>query len=68
MLAPLPAVNDLLLWREPIKTGAVFLAATVLYAVLTFVKYNPIVVLANALLVVIVASFIWNSYAKFAKK
>lgn len=61
-------MNDLLLWRNPIKSGAVLLVATVVYAFFKFAKLNLLVVALYALISLVLGSFLWNHYAAFSNK
>lgn len=56
-------VEDLLLWRDVKLSGAVFGGITLTYFLLSIFKLNTLVLLANSLQVVVVASFLWNTIA-----
>ncbi|KAL6780159.1 hypothetical protein ACKKBF_B14225 [Auxenochlorella protothecoides x Auxenochlorella symbiontica] len=61
-------VSDLLLWRDPVKSGVVLTLATLAFAFLRYAKFNAIVVTAYTLVAIVIGSFAWNSYAQFANK
>ena len=63
-----PAVEDLLLWRDPKKSGAVLGGATVAFLFLSFAKINFISTLAYTLLSLVLGAFLWNNIASFTKK
>ncbi|KAK9829845.1 hypothetical protein WJX72_008236 [[Myrmecia] bisecta] len=58
-------VEDLLLWRDPRKSGAAFAAVTVAYLILEWSNFNLLTVLANTSLLAIVVAFLWNNIASF---
>jgi len=58
-------VEDLLLWRHPRRTGLVFGIFTLLYIMLEWSKYSLLTLIANALLAVVAAAFVWNLVASF---
>ena len=65
---PARAVEELLLWRDPKKSGAVLGGATLAFVVLQFARFNVIATLAYAVMSVVLGAFIWNNIASFTKK
>lgn len=61
-------LEDLLLWRDPSKTGAVFGGFTVLYLLLEWSNYSLLTLVANVLLVGVSITFLWNNLAQFLNK
>ena len=60
------AVEDLLLWRDPKKSGAVFVGATLFYILLHWTGLSLLTIVANSLLILVSLSFLWNNIASFA--
>ena len=61
-------MNDLLLWRNPIKSGVALLAVSAVYAFFKYSKFNLLVVFLYALISLTLGCFLWNSYADFSHK
>ncbi|KAK9827607.1 hypothetical protein WJX81_005741 [Elliptochloris bilobata] len=59
-------VEDLLLWRDPKKSGAVFVGITLLYILLQWTGLSLLTIVANSLLILVSCSFLWNNVASFA--
>ena len=60
------AVEDLLLWRDPKKSGVVFAGISLLYILLEWTGLSLLTIIANSLLVLVSLSFLWNNIASFA--
>lgn len=60
--------EELLLWRDPKKSGIALAACTAVFAVLQFAKVNFIQTAAYALLIVVLGCFLWNNLATVMKK
>jgi hypothetical protein len=58
-------VNDLLLWRNPTKSAAVVGGVTAAYLALEWSGLSVVSIVANALLLVVAAAFVWNNVAGF---
>ena len=61
-------MEDLLLWRDPAKSGIVLAAISVAYFLLEWSNYNVITVLANLGLLAVSGAFLWSVIANFAHK
>lgn len=64
----LAAVEALLLWRDPAKTGSVFAAITILYLLLEWSHFSLLTLIANTLGIAVAAAFLWNNLAQFINK
>lgn len=62
------AVEALLLWRDPAKTGGVFAGITLLYLLLEWSRFSLLTLIANVLLFLVVLTFLWNNLAQFINK
>lgn len=60
------AVEDLLLWRDPKKSGVVFAGISLLYILLEWTGLSLLTIIANSLLVLVSLSFLWNNIVSFA--
>lgn len=61
-------IEDVLLWRDPKRSGIVLGGLTVAYLIANYMVKNPVVVLATVLQVAVLACFLWNLIAGFLKK
>jgi len=61
-------LEDLLLWRDPRKTGAVFGGFTLVYLLLEWSNYSLLTLVANVLLAGVSVTFLWNNLAQFLNK
>lgn len=61
-------IEDVLLWRDPKKSGIVLGGITAVYLLVHSISYNPVVVLANLAQLAVIACFLWNLVAGFLKK
>jgi hypothetical protein len=59
------AVEDLLLWRDPKKSGVVFAGATLAYLLLEWSHFSLLSIIANTLLIAVSVAFLWNNIANF---
>ena len=59
------AVEDLLMWRDPKKSGLVFAGVTLGYLLLEWSHYSLLTIIANVLLIAVTVSFLWNNIAGF---
>ena len=62
------AVENLLLWRDPIKTGGVFGVITLVYLLLEWTHFSLLRLVANTLLGVVCIAFLWSNGAQFLNK
>ena len=60
-----PAVENLLLWRDPKKSGIVVAGATLAYLLLEWSHFSLLSIIANTLLVAVSVAFLWNNVANF---
>ena len=67
-MSSLSAVEGLLLWRDPVKTGGVFAGITLVYLLLEWSHYSLLTVIARVGLFAVVGSFLWNNLAQFINK
>ncbi|KAK3279151.1 hypothetical protein CYMTET_12952 [Cymbomonas tetramitiformis] len=58
-----PKVQDLLMWADPKKSGMTLGGATVAYFFLEKSGYTMLSLLSNALLIIVVACFLWSNLA-----
>lgn len=65
---PLPPQEELLLWRDPKRSGLVFGAITVAFGILQFAKINAIQTTAYLVAAAVLGCFVWNNVAKIAHK
>ncbi len=61
-------MEDLLLWRDPKKTGIVFGAVTLATILLVLTNFNLIPIVAYALLTAVLGAFAWNNIASFTHR
>ena len=61
----LHAVEYILLWRDPAKSGAILGAISVAYILLEWTKYSLLQIMANLLLFAVSAAFLWSNLASF---
>lgn len=61
-------LEALLLWRDPIKTGIVFTAISLVYILLEWTRYSLLTLIARVGLFAVVSSFLWNNVAQFINK
>lgn len=61
-------VSELLLWREPLKSGAALVGATALYVLLEWTTWSLVSILSTVAFFAIILSFIWASIAGFLNK
>jgi len=59
------AVESILLWRDPRKSGAILGGATLAYLLLEWSSFSLLSVVANTLLIAVSAAFLWNNIANF---
>lgn len=62
------AVEDLLLWRDPARTGIIFGVVTVAYLLLEWSNYSLLSLIANGLLGLVCVAFLWSNGAQFLNK
>jgi hypothetical protein len=62
------AVEDLLLWRDPKKSGVVLAGATLAYLLLEWSHFSLLSIVANTLLVAVSVAFLWNNIANFTHR
>ncbi len=62
------ALLDLALWKEPQRSGAVLGGATLVFFVFEKLRYTTLALLSQALLVVLLGSFLWSAYCRFTNK
>lgn len=60
--------SDLLLWKEPVKSGAALFGATALYVLLDWTTWSLLSILSTVALVAIIVSFTWSSIAGFLNR
>lgn len=53
-------IEDILLWRDPKKTGIALAIVTGVYGLIHQISLNPVVMLANMAQVAVIACFLWN--------
>ena len=63
-----PTVEDLLLWRDPKKSGIALGGATALFLTLQLASFNVISTTAYALISLILGCFLWNNVASLTHK
>lgn len=69
MCAPfLRTVYDLVMWTDPIKSGAVFGATTVAYILLEHSSYTLLSILSYLLLSLVIALFVYSNLASFLNR
>lgn len=69
MCAPfLRTVYDLVMWTDPIKSGAVFGATTVAYILLEHSSYTLLSILSYVLLSLVIALFVYSNLASFLNR
>lgn len=61
-------VEDLLLWRDPAKSGAVLAGISIVYFLLEWSNFNVITVGANLGLLAVSGAFLWSVIANFAHR
>jgi len=61
-------VEALLLWRDPIKSGAVLAGITAVYIILQWSHISLLTITANTLLVTVIVAFLWNNVASFTNR
>lgn len=61
-------VEDLLLWRDPRKSGIVLGLTSALYFLLEWSHYNVVTLLANTGLIAVSAAFLWSVIANLTHK
>lgn len=64
----MPPQEELLLWRDPKRSGLVFGAITVAFGILQFAKINAIQTTAYLVAAAVLGCFVWNNVAKIAHK
>lgn len=57
---PSKEVEDLLLWANPVKSGGVVGAATVVYLLFDWSGYTMVALLCNLLMLAVVGCFLWQ--------
>lgn len=62
------AVEDVLLWRDPKKSGIALGGITVVYLLISHISYNPVVVLANIAQFAVISCFLYNLVTNFLKR
>ena len=61
-------MEDLLLWRDPKKSGVVLAGATLAYLLLEWSHFSLLSTVANTLLVAVSVAFLWNNIANFTSR
>ncbi len=61
-------MEELLLWRDPKKSGIVLGGATAAVLFLQFARFNVISTAAYGLISLILGCFLWNNIAAFTHK
>ena len=61
-------MEDLLLWRDPKKSGVVLAGATLAYLLLEWSHFSLLSIAANTLLVAVSVAFLWNNIANFTSR
>ncbi len=59
------AVEKILLWRDPVKSGVVLGGATLAYLLLEWSHFSLLSIVANTLLIAVSVAFLWNNIASF---
>lgn len=65
---PLCAVEELLLWRDPKKSGIALAGSTVVFLFVQFARFNAISLSAYLLISLILGCFLWNNIASLTHK
>ncbi|KAL4450106.1 hypothetical protein ABPG77_010775 [Micractinium sp. CCAP 211/92] len=63
-----PALEELLLWRDPKKSGAALGGATAVFVFLQFAHINLLQTVAYTLLTLVLGCFLWNNLASFTHR
>lgn len=63
-----PALEELLLWRDPKKSGAALGASTAAFLFLQFAHINLLQTVAFTLLTLVLGCFLWNNLASFTHR
>merc|ERR1719350_243698 len=58
-----PKVQELVMWKEPKKSGAVLAAGTLGYFFVEFSGYTMLALISNFLLLTVVTCFVWGNIA-----
>lgn len=66
LAATAPAQEELLLWRDPKKSGAALGASTAAFLFLQFAHINLLQTVAFTLLTLVLGCFLWNNLARQA--
>lgn len=61
-------VEDLILWRNPSRTGIVFGAINLAYMLLAWSNWNFISILANLVVLTVLGTFVWANVAHFINR
>ena len=61
-------MEDLLLWRDPMRSGIALGGATAAFVVLQFARFNAVSATAYLLIILVLGCFFWNNIASFTKK
>ncbi|KAL3161281.1 hypothetical protein ABBQ38_009637 [Trebouxia sp. C0009 RCD-2024] len=61
-------LEDLLMWRDPVRTGGIFGVVTLVYLLLEWSNYSLLSLIANGLLVLVCIAFLWSNGASFLNK
>lgn len=62
------AVEELLLWRDPIRSGVVLAAVTVLYILLEWTNRSLISLVSTVTALLVATSFVWASLASWLNR
>lgn len=63
-----PAVEDLLLWRDPRRSGLVLTGITAVYILLEWSHLSLLRIVSHSLLAAVTLSFLWNNIASFTNR
>ena len=58
-----PAVQDILLWVDPKRSGIALAGVTAVFLSLQYGTYNAVSVAAYGLLAAVLGAFVWNNLA-----
>ena len=58
-----PAVQDILLWVDPKRSGIALGGATAVFLALQYGSFNAVSVGAYGLLIAVLGAFVWNNLA-----
>ena len=58
-------MENIILWRDPVKSGVVLGGATLAYLLLEWSNISLLSIVANTLLIAVSVAFLWNNIASF---